>query len=256
MQYLKSPRLLALIDGFNSAIDPEAWLQGFYSAVVDLDTAQGWGLDVWGRIVGVGRTLEVPDAENPLLGFTSLDYAPFNHGTFFNGESVSDTYILADDAFRLLIRIKAAVNISNGTLAQLNSILAQMFAGRGSCMILHTGTMQVRLVFEFALQAWERAILLNEAISPIPVGVGVELLEVVHPYVGFDGSGFMPFNQGTFFHNGFISGGDMNAQEAQAAIAALTERMNALENMVAELSRGLVYAGPNTEEAEENGAED
>lgn len=205
MQYLKSPSLRALIDGFNQAIDPEAWLQGFYSSVVDIDTAQGWGLDVWGRIVGVGRTLEVPDAENPLLGFTSLDYAPFNQGTFFNDDELSDTYILADNAFRLLILIKAAVNISNGTLAQLNSILAQMFAGRGSCMVLHTGTMQVRLVFEFALQAWERAILLSETISPVPAGVGVELLEVVHPYMGFDGSGFMPFNQGTFFHNGFIS---------------------------------------------------
>ena len=214
MQYLKSPRLLALIDGFNSAIDPEAWLQGFYSAVVDLDTAQGWGLDVWGRIVGVARTLEVPDAENPLLGFNPLGFSPFNQGAFYNGDSyIGTTYSLGDDAFRLLILIKAAINITNGSLASLNSIAAQMFAERGRLMVLHVGPMQVRMVFEFSLFSWERAILLNTALSPVPAGVGVEVMELTRPVLGFAGSGMSPFGEGTFFHNAMSYGQDVESQQ-------------------------------------------
>ncbi len=47
-------------------IDPTADLNAFYDLVWNVATAQGWGLDVWGRIVGVTRNLNIPaDIVNP-----------------------------------------------------------------------------------------------------------------------------------------------------------------------------------------------
>ena len=59
-QYANSPVLLALLRRLNTALDQAANIEQFYTLVWDLRTAVGYGLDVWGRIVGVNRVLRVP----------------------------------------------------------------------------------------------------------------------------------------------------------------------------------------------------
>ena len=56
-QYDNSERLLALIESMNAVIEPTADIAAFYESVFDPETAFGWGLDVWGRIVAIPRTL-------------------------------------------------------------------------------------------------------------------------------------------------------------------------------------------------------
>ncbi len=199
-QYDNSPRMLALVEGFNALMDPAADIDAFYEQVFDPRTAIGWGLDAWGRIVAVNRavTLEgVPDA----FGFDGSGLVPFGQGPFWNANATS-TYVLADDAFRLLIFLKAAINITDGTLASLNAILHQFFAERGPVMALHVGTMHMRLVFRFSLKTYERAILSKADMTPIPAGVGYELYDVPRATFGFAGSGLMPFGQGAFVTRG------------------------------------------------------
>ena len=58
-QYAASPKIIALAQGFADLIDPEADARLFYDSVFNIDTAQGVGLDIWGRIVGLGRTAEM-----------------------------------------------------------------------------------------------------------------------------------------------------------------------------------------------------
>ena len=56
-QYENSQTLYQLISNFHDYIDPTANIQAFYDLVWNVDSAQGWGLDVWGNIVGVSRTI-------------------------------------------------------------------------------------------------------------------------------------------------------------------------------------------------------
>ena len=65
-QWGNSPTILALIESFNAAVDPAPDLDAFLTHVWQVDTAQGFGLDIWGRIVDIERIIHVPsDTPNP-----------------------------------------------------------------------------------------------------------------------------------------------------------------------------------------------
>ena len=96
-QYDNSERLLALIESMNAAIAPTADIAAFYESVFDPETAFGWGLDVWGRIVAIPRTLEVEATDIKPFGFTGSNLSNFGHGPF-TYKSVSNTFVLQDKA--------------------------------------------------------------------------------------------------------------------------------------------------------------
>lgn len=210
MQYLHSPSLLALIHGFNAAMDPEDWLQEFYRRVFDVDTAEGWGLDVWGRIVAIERTLEIEGSDWLPLGFRGQDCANFGHGPFYN-KTVSNNYVLQDNAYRLLIMLKAASNITDGTLASLNSIIGRLFTDQGRSAVVHVGTMKIRFLFYFSLEPFQRSLLLREDVPPKPAGVGYDIYEVSPQRTfGFLGTGGRNFNHGIFQPKGPQDGYTVN----------------------------------------------
>ncbi|MUH03195.1 DUF2612 domain-containing protein [Bombella sp. ESL0387] len=133
-QYANSPALTGILERFNAAVDPQRSIETFLHDVWNPATAKGWGLDVWGRIVGVNRVQKV--AQPQFLGFDeaadgSDAERPFNDGLFYHGASITDNYALTDDAFRQLIYAKAAANISSGSIADINRILMILFGGRG-----------------------------------------------------------------------------------------------------------------------------
>ena len=66
-QYANSPILTGMIERLAQSIDQKPNFDAFVADIWDLDTAQGIGLDIWGRIVGVERTLEI--ASGDYLGF-------------------------------------------------------------------------------------------------------------------------------------------------------------------------------------------
>lgn len=85
-QYGASSIICQLIENMDEYIDPSADFTQFYNMIWNVDTAQGIGLDIWGRIVGVQRNLTVPASRN-YFGFnvsTTQPYLPFNYGTFDN----------------------------------------------------------------------------------------------------------------------------------------------------------------------------
>ncbi|QCE35629.1 DUF2612 domain-containing protein [Acetobacteraceae bacterium] len=138
-QYATSPILTGLLERFNKAIDPTNLIENFLQNVFAPSTATGWGLDVWGRIVGVGRVIKVSVA-NEYLGFAEaekgtglLNITGFNQGPFYKGEGVplTQNYALTDDAFRKLIFCKAAANITDGSIQSLNGALMILFGGNG-----------------------------------------------------------------------------------------------------------------------------
>ena len=204
-QYAASPHIRALVDSFWEAINPEADINEIYKKMVDPDTAEGFGLDVWGQIVAIGREFIAVDEQYKYLGFNPPPGMPnprlnsFNNAPFYR--PVTGKVRLADDAYRTYIFIKAMINIGDSTLASINKMLAFMFPDTEiSC--LHVDTMILRLLVKGKISAASKQALLN--LPWLPAGVGLQLYQVITPTFGFNGSGLEPFNQGTFATYGVI----------------------------------------------------
>lgn len=142
-QYANSPALTGIIQRFNAAADPRRLIEVFLHDVWNPLTATGWGLDVWGRIVGVGRVLKISQvgwigAAEASAG--SGDYPQsLNNGAFYNGQDDTQNYALSDEVFRRLIFAKAAANISSGSIADINRILMLIFGGDGRIIYVSEG---------------------------------------------------------------------------------------------------------------------
>lgn len=214
-QYDNSPTLKALITGFNDCVDPRADLDMFYSYVWDVMTAQGFGLDIWGRIVNVAREITYTGSV-PTFGFdeayTSIDQSaitgpqPFDQAPFFDGVQATQTYTLTDDAYRTLILVKALANISDATIQSLNTLLSNLFAGRGRCYVTDPGSMSMFYVFEFALQPYELAIITSAGVIPRPAGVLANVLQFdAANTFGFQEQGGQPFDNGVFLGDNGLS---------------------------------------------------
>lgn len=205
-QFANSATIRALIENFNEYIDPRANMDAFYEMVWNVDTAKGFGLDIWGRIVGVSRLLQLTSSRNT-FGFLNEDFppdwAPFNQGTFSTGTEVTQAYALADDAYRVLILTKALSNIVATNAPSLNALLRNLFPGRGRCYVLDLGSMSMRFVFEFSLSDIEYAILTQSGALPHPAGVRYSVLVVpTAGLFGFKENGplVQTFNHGVFYN--------------------------------------------------------
>lgn len=176
-QYANSPKITAFIDAFNDWLDPSADIEGFYRAVLNVPTAVGFGLDIWGRIVDVPRQIRLTPL--PLyFGFAEAHPGshPFGEQPFYHGMPPDQVVELDDDSYRLLIMTKALANISSFTAPAVNAVLRYLFTGRGACYVLEISPMQIEYVFNFPLQPWEAAVLQQPALMPRPSGVGVTII--------------------------------------------------------------------------------
>lgn len=202
-QYANSPSLVQLITNMNEYIDPRANLEAFYNTVWNVDTAVGFGLDIWGNIVGVSRLLLVPGAD-PIVGFDNAsnpkDWFPMSHGRFATEGEATTAYELPDDAYRVLILTKALANIITTTAPAMNQLLRNMFPGRGRCYVRDLGAMSMQFVFNFSLSTVEYAILTQSGALPHPAGVFYSVLVIPFGLFGFQGQGasVRPFNYGVF----------------------------------------------------------
>ena len=163
-------------------------------------TAEGIGLDIWGRIVGIGRRLWLENDE--FFGFSYQDLLPFDQAPFWNKSASEGQFPLSDDAYRLLIFYKAAANIGRGDMASVNSLLQLLFAekhGPDSCFVLEIAPMSIKAVFTFDLTSYEVALLKQYGLLNRPAGVEFSWFQVNTGAVfGFSGSGLQPFDQGVF----------------------------------------------------------
>lgn len=171
-QYANSPVMLALIDGLTDAIDQQANFNAFYSAVWDITSAVGFGLDIWGRILGVSRVLFVSDGA--FLGFSeATDAQNFNAGIFYGGNHLTANFALTNEAFRRVLMAKAALNITDGSMSSINIILMALFPDHGNCYVRDNADMTMTYVFGATLSKVDYAIVTQAGVLPKPVGVSV-----------------------------------------------------------------------------------
>ena len=184
-QYGNSATITQLVRNIDLYLDPRADFDTFFSYVWNVETAQGFGLDTWGRIVQVERSINVPaDTPNPGM-------FPFTSGV----------YQMTDDQYRTVILIKALANITNCTADGLNQLLSNLFATRGRCYVRDTGSMSMVYTFEFWLEPFEYVIITQYQVAPRPAGVLASVYQVDVPTTfGFAESlQLQPFDQGTFY---------------------------------------------------------
>lgn len=170
-QYANSPILLTILENFCEALDPWPLINEFFNFLWNINTAVGYGLDVWGRIVGVTRVLEIPQGR--FMGFEeqlgSTD--PFNVSPFFAGTLSGESFSLSDDAFRLLILVKALANITDGSTKSINTILRTLFAGAGNAYVTDNENMTMTYTFDFVLDPVQSAIINQSGVLPRSTGV-------------------------------------------------------------------------------------
>lgn len=176
-QYAASPVINQLLDDRKEYFNQE-WVDEFYSNIWNIDTAQGFGLDIWGLIVVIGRNIEI--TESNFFGFSTAptrSWLPFNQGVFYNGEKSTSVFRLSDTAYRALILAKALSNISATDIPSLNRALRELFPNRGNSYVKQAGTMAIEYVFEFFLEPWETSVVRFSEALPRPAGVSVSVTD-------------------------------------------------------------------------------
>jgi hypothetical protein len=199
-QYANSPILTALIENFAAFIDQTQNFDAFFDLIMNIDTAASYGLDVWGRIVGVNRIIKIVTID-PYFGFEESDEAVgFNQAPFYSGQITTTNFILNDQSYRTLILTKAFANISQCSIPMLNKMLLTLFPHRGNAYVTEGGIfgpwfgfkeatdsvgfnqapfysgqsfprMLMTYTFEFQLSPLELAIVQNSGVLPKPTGV-------------------------------------------------------------------------------------
>ena len=215
-QYSASEKILALAAGYQERIDPHTDVDLFYEKMFDIYTAEGVGLDNWGVILQIGRTIPGPymgdcfGFDTPFGGMPSEaagEFHPFDRFPFVPdyGSGAAVTMITLDDElFRLLLLYKALANISASDAATQNKLLSVLIdTGIGRfgnvAYVLEVGPMVIRWVFADFLTPQQRAVFAVAGTLARGAGVGWELYAVNPGRVfGFDGSDMQPFSQAPF----------------------------------------------------------
>jgi hypothetical protein len=180
-QYANSPVITQLVANFSAYVDQTINLENFYDLVFNVDTAQGYGLDVWGKIVGVSRTLHIVGSQK-YFGFdeaTPISADPFGQSPLFSGAQLTSNFDLSDAAYRTLIFAKALSNISDGSIPSINQILLNLFPHRGNCYVTDGLDMTMTYTFAFVLTPVELAIVSQSGVLPKPTGVSSTIVQLI-----------------------------------------------------------------------------
>jgi len=116
-----------------------------------------------------------------LLAYASTGPQPFGQAPFYSSVSNTTTYYLSDDVYRRLIMVKAAVNISNLSIPNINSFLQYFFGTSvsgspyGIVYVIDGLNMSLTYHFNFIPNAWQLAIVNSSGVFPRPAGVLVNV---------------------------------------------------------------------------------
>lgn len=203
-QYAASPTIRALVESARVRLAPDADIALFYRSIFDIATAQGVGLDIWGRILGIGRSVAV-EAARAYFGFEEADYDPFDVSPFWLRDGATERYTLSDEAYRELLLWKAMANIATADAAAVNRLLLLLFPGQD--IVIHDwGNMSIELYVRFPLLPYQRTILRNYGLLARGAGVGWGWAEIPLPVFGFAEADYEPFDTAPFWATHYTEG--------------------------------------------------
>lgn len=147
----------------------------FVKDILDLDTCVSNALDYyWGRIYKLSRG--------------------------YNDEN-GDLVLLSDEMYRQMLKIRAFGSRWNGTLAQMNEFMSNLFAGRGFVFVTDSQSMSGGLKYDFTTLTPEEIYLFtHNDILPRQAGVGLEIHIIdTDTTFGFYGTELQPWSQGVLY---------------------------------------------------------
>lgn len=199
-QYSNSATLLALLADFDQWVDMSQFSAEFLLNVWDISTAQGFGLDIWGRILGQSRFIQIAQTPGDNFGFNinahpGTQWQPWSQAPWYGGAAAGTTaFPLQDTYYRQLLMVKAAANIATSDCPSINALMRAMFGNRGRCYVGYDplNPMHIGYHFEFFPTAVEKSII-QSGLFPQPAGTTATYIYKTLTYNPF---GFAGANRG------------------------------------------------------------
>lgn len=200
-QFANSPTLLALLADFDQWVDVDRFSADFLAYVWDISTAQGFGLDIWGRILAQSRFIQIAQVPGDNFGFNinaavGTQWQPWGQAPFYGGAAAGTTaFPLTDSYYRQLLLVKAAANIATCDCPSISALMHAMFGTRGRCFVGYDPAtpMHISYHFEFIPTDVEKSII-ESGLFPQPAGTTAVYVYNSLTYVPF---GFAEANTGT-----------------------------------------------------------
>lgn len=199
-QYANSPTLLALLSDFDQWVDLTQFTEDFLSYVWNINTAQGFGLDIWGRILGQSRNIQIEQTSGFNFGFNineapGTQWQPWSQAPFYGGQAGGTvTFSLTDTDYRQLLLVKASSNIATCDCPSINALMRAMFGSFGRCYVGYDPEipMDIGYHFEFFATPVQKSII-ESGLFPIPAGMNATYIYQTLTYTPF---GFAGSNRG------------------------------------------------------------
>lgn len=175
-EYSTGPTIAQFLACMNAWLDQAGNINNFYNDIWDIATATGYGLDVWGRILGISRVVQV--SSGTFFGFNNAgdtNEVGFSQtGILYMGQGATSNFALTDQSFLTLLYAKALANIWDGSIPGLNNILMVLFGASGEAWVTDNGNMTLTYTFNFTPTSVQQAIL-NSGVIPRPTGVSTSI---------------------------------------------------------------------------------
>lgn len=183
-QYDNAPNLQSLItqknDWYNANV--EQFWQDIITNFLNINTANDWGLGLWGNILQVSRTINV------------------------NGQLTT----LSTEMYRRLILGKLSLIRSNGSVPEINAYLNFIFKDKKTstslgAIVRDNQDMSLYYIFNFEPTNEEMALINSRTFLPTPTGVQ-DKIYILEEYkiFGFYDTGFQPFGQAPFWDGRYL----------------------------------------------------
>lgn len=139
--------------------------------VFNIDTADSFGLNIWGTILGVGRPSYVDEGQ-------TIDFS--------------------DEQYRRVLKGRILLMLSNGSVSSINAYLNYLFPDKPVFAVDYYD-MSLNIVFYYTPDASEMAVIQMDGFLPRPAGVEVNYVIIPPDEVfGFDGQELANFDNGAF----------------------------------------------------------
>lgn len=172
----------------------EFW-NAWYRDVFNIDTANRFGLSIWGRILNISLGVDTePQANKVPFGF-GANNRNFNNGNF--GRNKQATQALSLEQQRLVIRMRYFQLTTRATVPEINEFLSAMFSDQGPAYVVDNLNMTMTYIFGFAPSSELQFIFENYDLLPRPATVGVSWQSFDRDQFGF-GIENLNFNNGNF----------------------------------------------------------
>lgn len=175
-QYDKAEKLVKLMQAKENfyKINVSGFFDDYYENIFNINTADTFGLELWGRFFGVSRP-------------------------HYYDEDLGQEIFFTDDQYRTVIKGRVMLMNSNCSIPSINAYTEYLFPGK----IVYTfdyQDMSLRMVFYYNPSLKERAIINLPGFLPRPAGVDINYVIIPPDEVfGFEGSLLSNFDNSVFF---------------------------------------------------------